>query len=76
MESSSVVHPLTMIETDTMGFVEGNPSIGQYGSFEHVSPGPAGPSPSLDRPESQRLPLVRLKPDVHGRSFADGGARP
>ena len=25
-----------MIETDAMGFVEGNPSIGQYGSFPRV----------------------------------------
>ena len=32
----AVVHPLTMIETDAMGFVEGNPSIGQYGSFPRV----------------------------------------
>ena len=31
-----MVHPLTMIETDAMGFVEGNPSIGQYGSFPRV----------------------------------------
>ena len=34
--AASVVHPLTMIETDAMGFVEGNPSIGQYGSFPRV----------------------------------------
>ena len=34
--TASVVHPLTMIETDAMGFVEGNPSIGQYGSFPRV----------------------------------------
>ena len=34
--TESVVHPLTMIETDAMGFVEGNPSIGQYGSFPRV----------------------------------------
>ena len=34
--TTSVVHPLTMIETDVMGFVEGNPSIGQYGSFPRV----------------------------------------
>ena len=34
--TTSVVHPLTMIETDAMGFVEGNPSIGQYGSFPRV----------------------------------------
>ncbi len=34
--ATSVVHPLTMIETDAMGFVEGNPSIGQYGSFPRV----------------------------------------
>ena len=27
--ATAVVHPLTMIETDAMGFVEGNPSIGQ-----------------------------------------------
>ena len=34
--ATAVVHPLTMIETDAMGFVEGNPSIGQYGSFPRV----------------------------------------
>ena len=34
--AAAVVHPLTMIETDAMGFVEGNPSIGQYGSFPRV----------------------------------------
>ena len=34
--TASVVHPLTMVETDAMGFVEGNPSIGQYGSFPRV----------------------------------------
>ena len=34
--TAAVVHPLTMIETDAMGFVEGNPSIGQYGSFPRV----------------------------------------
>ena len=34
--ATSVIHPLTMIETDAMGFVEGNPSIGQYGSFPRV----------------------------------------
>ena len=34
--STAVVHPLTMIETDAMGFVEGNPSVGQYGSFPRV----------------------------------------
>ena len=34
--TTAVVHPLTMIETDAMGFVEGNPSIGQYGSFPRV----------------------------------------
>ena len=34
--TASVVHPLTMIETDALGFVEGNPSIGQYGSFPRV----------------------------------------
>ena len=34
--TASVAHPLTMIETDAMGFVEGNPSIGQYGSFPRV----------------------------------------
>ena len=32
----AVTHPLTMIETDAMGLVEGNPSIGQYGSFPRV----------------------------------------
>ena len=34
--AAALVHPLTMIETDAMGFVEGNPSIGQYGSFPRV----------------------------------------
>lgn len=34
--SAAVTHPLTMIETDAMGFVEGNPSVGQYGSFPRV----------------------------------------
>ncbi len=34
--ATAVVHPLTMIETDAMGFVEGNPSIGQFGSFPRV----------------------------------------
>ena len=34
--AAAVVHSLTMIETDAMGFVEGNPSIGQYGSFPRV----------------------------------------
>ena len=34
--TTAVTHPLTMIETDAMGFVEGNPSVGQYGSFPRV----------------------------------------
>ena len=34
--STAVTHPLTMIETDAMGFVEGNPSVGQYGSFPRM----------------------------------------
>ena len=34
--AAAVTHPLTMIETDAMGFVEGNPSVGQYGSFPRV----------------------------------------
>ena len=34
--ATAVTHPLTMIETDAMGFVEGNPSVGQYGSFPRV----------------------------------------
>ena len=34
--ATAVTHPLTMIETDAMGFVEGNPSVGQYGSFPRM----------------------------------------
>jgi N-acyl-D-aspartate/D-glutamate deacylase len=34
--TTAVTHPLTMIETDAMGFVEGNPSVGQYGSFPRM----------------------------------------
>ena len=34
--TTAVTHPLTMIETDAMDFVEGNPSVGQYGSFPRV----------------------------------------
>ena len=34
--TTAVTHPLTMIETDAMGFVEGNPSVGQYGTFPRV----------------------------------------
>ena len=32
----AVTHPLTMIETDAMGFVEGSPSAGQYGTFPRL----------------------------------------
>ena len=34
--TTAVTHPLTMIETDAMGFVEGTPSVGQYGSFPRM----------------------------------------
>ena len=34
--TTAVTHPLTMIETDAMGFVEGSPSAGQYGTFPRV----------------------------------------
>ena len=34
--ATAVVHPLTMVETDAKGFVEGNPLIGQYRSFPRV----------------------------------------
>ena len=33
---TSVSHPLTMIETDAMGFVEGKPPPGQYGTYPRV----------------------------------------
>ena len=41
--ATAVVHPLTMIETDAMGFVEGNPSIGQYGSSSDIRPNKENP---------------------------------
>ncbi|MFQ5934247.1 MAG: amidohydrolase family protein [Dehalococcoidia bacterium] len=32
----ALAHPLTMIETDAMGYVEGNPPPGQYGTFPRI----------------------------------------
>ena len=33
---TAVSHPLTMIETDAMGYVEGKPPPGQYGTYPRV----------------------------------------
>ena len=33
---TAVSHPLTMIETDAMGYVEGKPPSGQYGTYPRV----------------------------------------
>ena len=32
----AIAHPLTMIETDAMGYVEGSPPPGQYGTFPRI----------------------------------------